>query len=592
MDITKFMIKDEKETNTKKQKIIDYVNDMYCQKKITLTQHLMISNFIKNNCAITQVNKIMDIILKIKEANFKILLKNEFPYNLKPNRVIMKFIMSNTWTFSQEIAIINIINFLYSDKNTYGLYGFAGTGKTTVIAELIKFLLQENYVNSIAETAPTNKAVSVLIAKSKINEQDLKMKNKTLDLITIHKLLKYENDFDIEGKRIFVKNKKSQLSRYDVIIVDECSMISKKIIDDLYKDIKDNKNIKVIFVGDPAQLPPVSEEVSPLFLQNEYTPQECYTMQQVIRTKNKNIVGMCNEIRAWVMNEIKMPSLMKYKGPGVYIYKEQKTFIQKFLELKQVNSIILTWTNKRSQFYNKEIREKLFDKTNLEKYEIGDKLMLNDYYKIPEDKDNKNKHKFYTAEQVIIRDLEATIYNFTKFIYLASITALKITNYIHIEKKLLDTIDNINKYVNNNNRHNIWKLTINKILPNKISDQNHEILVIHDTAKEKIEEIKKYAHEQIIIFWILCKVSHKSSLEQIEKIILKPLWKEWNRVFVEPFALIDYGYSISIHKSEGSSFCNVFVDTDDVLNNRNINEAKRCLYTGCTRASDELHILK
>jgi ATP-dependent exoDNAse (exonuclease V) alpha subunit len=47
---------------------------------------------------------------------------------------------------------------------------------------------------------------------------------------------------------------------------------------------------------------------------------------------------------------------------------------------------------------------------------------------------------------------------------------------------------------------------------------------------------------------------------------------------------------MTVHKSQSSSYYNVFVDTDDILNNNNINDCKRCIYTAYTRAINELHI--
>ena len=77
----------------------------------------------------------------------------------------------------------------------------------------------------------------------------------------------------------------------------------------------------------------------------------------------------------------------------------------------------------------------------------------------------------------------------------------------------------------------------------------------------------------------------------MEHYILKQLWKEWNKIFNEPFANTNIGCSISCHKSQSSTYFNVFVDADDILNNPNTDEAKRCIYTALTRASNEIHIL-
>ena len=77
----------------------------------------------------------------------------------------------------------------------------------------------------------------------------------------------------------------------------------------------------------------------------------------------------------------------------------------------------------------------------------------------------------------------------------------------------------------------------------------------------------------------------------MEKHVVKQLWKNWNKVFVEPYASVNYGYSITCHKAQGSSFHDVYVDLDDILVNTKTKEAKKCAYTAVTRTSNELNVL-
>jgi len=42
---------------------------------------------------------------------------------------------------------------------------------------------------------------------------------------------------------------------------------------------------------------------------------------------------------------------------------------------------------------------------------------------------------------------------------------------------------------------------------------------------------------------------------------------------------------MTVHKSQGSTFENVFVDAEDILANPNREEALRCLYVAVSRAS-------
>ena len=53
---------------------------------------------------------------------------------------------------------------------------------------------------------------------------------------------------------------------------------------------------KVIFVGDPAQLPPVNEENSSVFTENF----DKLTMSSIVRNSDTNIIGLSNDIRKWI----------------------------------------------------------------------------------------------------------------------------------------------------------------------------------------------------------------------------------------------------------------------------------------------------
>jgi ATP-dependent exoDNAse (exonuclease V) alpha subunit len=68
----------------------------------------------------------------------------------------------------------------------------------------------------------------------------------------------------------------------------------------------------------------------------------------------------------------------------------------------------------------------------------------------------------------------------------------------------------------------------------------------------------------------------------------KPYW-----VFKESFAQIDYGYCINSHRSQGSTYRNVYLDFNDVLNVSKITDKEKCqsLYVGITRASHNLYLL-
>ncbi|NCT56060.1 AAA family ATPase [bacterium] len=123
--------------------------------------------------------------------------------------------------------------------------GFAGTGKTTLIAELKNKLNDTKKKRSIGFAAYTGKAARVL----KLKLHKLGVIDKTDSVGTIHSLM-YSPIEDKNGE-ISGWQKKDNISK-DLIIVDEASMIDGQIWSDLL-----SYNIPIIAVGDHGQLPPV-----------------------------------------------------------------------------------------------------------------------------------------------------------------------------------------------------------------------------------------------------------------------------------------------------------------------------------------------
>ena len=69
------------------------------------------------------------------------------------------------------------------------------------------------------------------------------------------------------------------------------------------------------------------------------------------------------------------------------------------------------------------------------------------------------------------------------------------------------------------------------------------------------------------------------------------LWDEFHASLREPYAELSFGYSITTHKSQGSTFSAVMVDLVDICYNPNEDEAMKALYTASTRGSDDLSLI-
>ena len=134
------------------------------------------------------------------------------------------------------------------------LHGYAGTGKTTLTAVLVRALLQSGH--RVLVTAPTHKALGVL--QDKIGEGP---QYKTIQAALGFKLVAQQ-----DGTGKLVRHRAPELADYDVAIVDEASMLAHDLFAPAVAASR-TYNTSLLFVGDPAQLPPVTPQamLSPAF---------------------------------------------------------------------------------------------------------------------------------------------------------------------------------------------------------------------------------------------------------------------------------------------------------------------------------------
>ncbi len=684
MDITQYFSQNNivsKNTGLYRKLLSDYVSE----KKINLLEHSYLTQFLKDGGTIVNLGWFIDISKKINDNIFndecQKIFENLITVNnneICPNNkgIIKELTFDNEFNYSndQQVAIEKIINFLinYQEK-TFGLYGYAGTGKTTTIVELTSFLIKKGFIKSIAYTAPTNKAVNIIKAKFRNHLKEI-VKIKTnievinnsmdelldilykkgvkIEFITIHRLLNYKNDFDADGEKIFIQKGETNIKDYQLVIIDECSMIPFQIINHLYEDIRQvNRHVgnnykkipKLLFTGDRAQLNAVNELSNVLFdidrnlitsyfenmnktknsqymiiqnetnnkiqlLESDIKNMKIVIMKEVMRSKVDNIVNLCINIRQWLEKEIKYPQAKNYVGNGVSIYKYDKKYkktdsswFKKYLanfnnidNTLQTSNIILTWTNKQCNDYNDTVRKIIFKhKKNIEKYEVGDILMLNDFYNIDETKISKdNKNRFYTSEQIKVMEIEKTIKKTTDFVENSPTSLKKMKNYNNIDTKFKNIIKTLNSKTKRT--YAVWKLYVNRLTDTYIKDtinETYQITVINDSHVKMLNDEKILCADIIKNFRKSLISEFRDQIKTIDRTIIRQLWRDWSRIFIEPFAKVNYGCSITTHKSQSSTYINAFIDVHDILLNNSDDEAKRCLYTALTRASNEVHLL-
>ena len=151
-----------------------------------------------------------------------------------------------------ESILSKFQGFYYSDVFTT-IGGYAGTGKTTLLCELRKEIYHLNPKIRVAFVSYTGKAASVLNEKL-ISGEYL---HSTDFVGTIHKLLYYPiTKFDVRlNKNIIIEWKKRDEINYDIIFIDEASMVSEIV----WNDLK-SLGIPIIAIGDHGQLPPIGSD--------------------------------------------------------------------------------------------------------------------------------------------------------------------------------------------------------------------------------------------------------------------------------------------------------------------------------------------
>ncbi len=155
-------------------------------------------------------------------------------------------------TPDQQQALAKLKAFTRSDENFFRLQGYAGTGKSYLMCEYIKWLNSQKI--SYVAACPTNKAAKSL--RNLADEAGL-----DLEVKTVAQLLGQQPELNEEtGKEEFIsKGKSDNFEDYRVVIIDEFSMVNRENFEDITTEA-DNHSCQVVFVGDAAQLPPVKEK--------------------------------------------------------------------------------------------------------------------------------------------------------------------------------------------------------------------------------------------------------------------------------------------------------------------------------------------
>lgn len=468
-----------------------------------------------------------------------------------------------TFTNDQADAVDDLISFIaapWSDTDyVHALCGAGGTGKTFVT----KYVIQNCKFSSsvIACAAPTHKACRVFSNA---------IGGKSVD--TIQSMFGFRLDVDIEDfdpeKPAFnpIGNIKILDKEVRVLIIDESSMLNGKLVNYINKLCKKH-HIKIIYIGDASQLPPVNEKVSRAFT----IATRVNYLNETVRQGDDNPISYLLDIlrndisrgRYDMLNYIANPknkSQYNERGCGYTVCSPQEFdyhIEQAFTNEEYTKNVdmykIIAYTNARVTQWNNYVRKSIIK--GADKNIITKNDLIMSYATIVDDFSDiiiNNSEEYIIHD---ITDFQDPTHDFKCFmVKFQAIHGGKITQPLCI-------IDHEDKFTIN--------LYFNK-LNNLINDAK---IATGSTRTSKWKEYYRFKRKYLLA---------NNILNTYGKVLFS--------------RDIDYGFAITSHKSQGSTYNTVFVDVNDMVYDKyghpytNQDELLRRLYVACSRPSTELFL--
>ena len=465
----------------------------------------------------------------------------------------------------QETALTKLEAFLASPVQVFKLKGYAGSGKTTILKGLVEYL---NAVEKdFALMAPTGRAAKVIRERT------------GQEAFTIHKTIySYEDMVEIEEGDSFyyyykIRNNVDVAGK--IFIVDEASMLSdaksegeffrfgsSHLLSDLIEYTRvthPNVNSKIIFVGDPCQLPPVGDNSSKAFeanylKENFNISSEETEMKEVKRQGgDSGILSSAAKLRKSISSGFFNNFSLQSNGKDI-LNPSYETFLDTWQEAASPK-IIIASKNKTCLGLNLQIRERRFGNADLP-IKKSDIVIIGG---------NNYKKVIFNGEFAVINDVSDLITKRTITLRGKNPVTL---SWRDVELVFPDAESN-NKIVKGKMLEN-FLYGDNFLKPEETQALYVDFTNRHKGLKPKTEEFKKAIMQDEYFNCLLMK----------------------------------YGYAVTCHKAQGGEWDNVFTVWDnDNLEGFNCFTGKqrragktnqdfyRWAYTAITRASKTLYAL-
>ena len=472
-------------------------------------------------------------------------------------QIVSKFNLNN----GQKNAFQGIMNFLgETATNTYALIGSAGTGKTTIVDTVLASMGVNGMPNrSIILSAPTHRANAVTRSKN----------DPSIPVMTLHSLLgltpEDESLFDDGPKKTGFTMDLDQENKYltpdTLLIVDESSMIDDALYAALMDAVAKVPGIKVLFLGDAAQLKPVNQTTVSKALTATQNKSE---LTKVERAKNASLLVESVHVRT--KGQFSATTRME-DDKGVAFTNDKTTFLNGIIQLFQsaefkTNPMLVrmvTYQNRLVSEYNKIIRNAIHGNPK-DPFVVGDLLM--GYQTFGDKNELTNLSQLNNGLDYMVTAVSSKPHSVTVF----GVPVQTVSITVQDTLKLQDP------------------QTFSVALPGQTSVmQAVGDRVNKEIFKARVQsnpETRRKLQEQI-----KAELSQVAWPEDVMVTIQKKDGSTFQKAAIKKH--FDYGYAHTIHKSQGGTYKYVFVDNKSIRGE----DTAELRYVGMTRAQEGAFIL-
>ncbi len=501
-----------------------------------------------------------------------------------------------TLTDEQKELVRRLLRFIDSDKKVFIVKGYAGTGKTSIMFGLVKHFGVHNHPFTLM--ASTGRAAKVMAEKARFPAGTV---HATIYAMVLTELMSKSENPEF---RISFRLKMPNFNRKLVFFVDESSMLSNhiqsggilaygsgRLIDDLFAFAGKGK---VVFIGDPAQLPPVNTKFSAA-LSSDYLKKifdlevEEFELKQVMRYKKTSGIYFNTTYLRHTIYSGQFPqlSIKTSDFDDMQVYYHDNDLVKKYYETIKTlgldSAIYITLSNKQAAIVNNKVRNHLWGSKSMSQLlKSGESVMVvrNNYLY------NLSNGDLITVDSVEDREITKADLQFK---YINIRVADPDPEKGLVVKRVLIITNLLTSNVRDLSAEQEMALLKNFFARMRaVADEIFEILNTVGNVEQRREEISQRSQEMKI------RLDPDSIIEQ--KPSKKALFKTiaYDNMQTDPYlnALrVKYGYAITCHKAQGSEWPHVFVHLERSMFYLDKENQHRWVYTALSRAEKKIHIL-